>query len=327
MIIIRNDSLKIYKYLSIVLLIFIVLLSFYDLQCINSIHSHNLKTISLFFQLLLFIIFILYIISSKKLSQQENDEFDSLTKIVPGGIAKVYGNDKFTIQYADDKFYKMIGYTKEEFLRDYNNNSKFLIHPDDLTSVIRSFKFQLDNGQPFKAQFRVIKKDSEIIWISARGNTLSINKNISLYNFIFTDITIPKNAMSKLDLENKRYEIICKLSDDIYFEYDILNDTLINSNVCKKLFGNDHVISNFKENLINSDVIYKDDIENFINLYNDFNNGSKNISYRLRIKNSDNSYTKWQIQGSPIYDQNNVPIKIIGKAINISHLSKDLIEL
>lgn len=319
MIIIRDYSLKIYKGISILLFIFILLVSFYDLKYADSISSHNLRAILIFFQLLLFIIFILYMISSSNLFKQKNQEFDSLTKIIPGGIAKVYGNDKFTIHYADDTFYKMIGYTKEEFLKDYNNNSKFLIHPDDLNSVIRTFKFQLDNGQPFKAQFRVIKKDSQIIWVYAKGNTLSINKDISLYNFIFTDITTPKNALSKLDLENKRYEIICKLSDNIYFEYDILNDTLINSTVCRKLFGDEHIISNFKENLINSDVIFKDDIEVFRNLYNDFNNGSKNISYNLRIKNSNNNYDTWHIQAEPIFDKKHIPIKIIGKATNFSN--------
>lgn len=320
MIIIRNDSLKIYRNISILLFVFIIIVSFYDLKNINSVHSHNLSSILLFFQLLLFIIFILYVFSSKKLFIQENKEFDSLANIVPGGIAKVYGNDKFTIKYADDTFYKIIGYTKEEFLKDYNNNSRFLIHPDDLNSVIRTFKFQMDNGQPFKAMFRAIRKDSEIIWVYARGNTLSINKNVSLYNFIFTDITTTKNAFSQLDLENKRYEIICRLSDNIYFEYDILNDTLINSNVCKKLFGNDHIISNFKENLMNSNVIHKDDFPIFINLYDDFNSGAENICYNLRIKNMDDTYTTWQIHGEPIFNKERIPIKIIGKAINVSDI-------
>lgn len=319
MIIIRNNSLKIYNRISILLFIFIILASFYDFKYVNSVNSHNIRAVVIFFQLLLFIIFILYIISSKNLFKQEYQEFDSLTKIIPGGIAKVYGNDKFTINYADDTFYKIIGYTKEEFLKDYNNNAKFLIHPDDLNSVIRTFKFQLDNGQPFKAEFRAIRKDSKIIWIYAKGNTLSINKDVSLYNFIFTDITNSKNALSKLDLENKRYEIICKLSDKIYFEYDILKDTLINSTVCKKLFGDEHIISNFKENLISSDVIHQDDIPIFINLYNDFNNGVKNISYNLRIKNSHNTYDTWKIQGEPILDKKHVPIKIIGKATNINN--------
>lgn len=319
MIVIRNDSLKIYRNISILLFVFIIAASFYDLKYPSSIHSHNLRAILLFFQLLLFIIFMLYIISNQKISKREKQEFDSLTKIVPGGIAKVYGNDKFTIHYADDTFYKMIGYSKEEFFNDFNNNSKFLIHPDDLNSVIRTFKFQLDNGQPLKAEFRVIKKDSEIIWVYARGNTLSINQDISLYNFIFTDITTSKNALSKLELENKRYDIICKLSDKVYFEYDILNDTLINSTVCRKLFGNDQIISNFKENLINSDVIYKDDIPVFLNLYNDFNNGNESISYNLRIRNDDGSYTVWHIQGEPILDKTKAPIKIIGKATSISN--------
>lgn len=319
MIIIRNDSLKIYRNISILLFVFLNSISFYDLKYPSSIHSHNLRAILPFFQLLLFIIFILYIISSQKISKREKQEFDSLTKIVPGGIAKVYGNDKFTIHYADDTFYKMIGYSKEEFFNDFNNNSKFLIHPDDLNSVIRTFKFQLDNGQPFKAEFRVIKKDSEIIWIYAKGNTFSINKDISLYNFLFADITASKNTLSKLELENKRYDIICKLSDKVYFEYDILNDTLINSTVCRKLFGNDHIISNFKENLINSDVIYKDDIPVFLNLYEDFNNGTESIFYNIRIKNNDDSYTAWHIQGEPIFDKTKAPIKIIGKAAAISN--------
>ncbi|WP_294393574.1 PAS domain-containing protein [uncultured Clostridium sp.] len=319
MIIIQNDSLKIYRNILILLFVFVTTVSFYDLKYPSSVHSYNLRAVLLFFQVLLFIIFMLYIITSQKISNREKQEFDSLTKIVPGGIAKVYGNDKFTIHYADDTFYKMIGYSKEEFFNDFNNNSKFLIHPDDLNSVIRTFKFQLDNGQSFKASFRVIKKNSEIIWVYARGNTLSINKNISLYNFIFTDITTPQNTLSKLELENKRYDIICKLSDKVYFEYDILNNTLINSTVCRKLFGNDHIIANFKENLINSDVIYKDDIPDFLILCDDFSNGKENISYNLRIKNDDNSYTKWHIRGEPIFDKTKTPIKIIGKAASISN--------
>ena len=314
MIIIRKDSLKIYTLISILIFIFIISISFYDLRFLNTPSECNFRYVVLIFQLLLFIIFILYIISNNKLLKQQNLEFDSLTNIIPGGIAKIYGNDKFTIHYADNTFYKMIGYTKEEFLTYYNNNAKFLIHPDDLNSTIRNFKFQLDNGQPFKAEFRVIKKNSEIMWVSARGNTLSLNKNSSLYNFIFTDITVSKNALSQLDLENKRYEIICNLSNNVYFEYDIETDTLINNNVYKKLFGNEQIISNFKDNLINSDVIFKDDIPIFINLYNDFNNGIEGISYKLRVKDSDNSYKYCIIQGSPIFDKKHIPIKIIGKA-------------
>ena len=318
MITIRNNSLKIYKRISILLFIIISLISFYNLKSLNSTNIYNFKVIFLLSQLLLFIIFIFYIISSEKLFNQKSLEFDSLANIIPGGIAKIYGNDKFTIHYADNTFYKIIGYNKDEFLKDHNNNSKFLIHPDDLNTVIRNFKFQLDNGQPFKAEFRIIKKNSKIIWISARGNTLSLNKNISLYNFIFTDITTSKNALSQLELENKRYEIICKLSDNIYFEYDIEKDTLINSNVCKKLFGNDNIISNFKENLITSDVIYRDDIPIFIKLYDDFNKGMDNLSYKLRIKNFDGNYKYWNIQAAPIFNKKHIPIKIIGKATLIN---------
>lgn len=318
MIIIKKNSLKIYKYIYIFTFIFIIIASFFDLKHLEAPYRHNFKVMILVFQFFLFIIFILLLHESNKLFNRKAQEFDSLTQIIPGGIAKVYGNDKFTIHYADDTFYKIIGYTKEDFFNYHHNNSKFLIHPDDLNSVIRTFKFQMDNGQPFKAIFRVIRKDSQIIWIQAKGNTLLIDKDLTLYNFIFTDITSSKNALSQLDLENKRYEIICRLSDKVYFEYDILNDTLINNTVCQKLFGNDNVITNFKENPITNDVIHKDDIPVFMNLYKDFNNGIKNISYNIRIKNSNNTYNVWHIKAEPIFDNNNVPIKIIGTATDIS---------
>lgn len=100
-------------------------------------------------------------------------------------------NDEFsTILYANQYFYDLIGYTKEEMENLFNNRFSYLVI-DNIPEILVHVYEVISRGDNLDYEFRMRKKDGSIIWVH---DTAVYNKKENTFYVTLMDITYMKNV-------------------------------------------------------------------------------------------------------------------------------------
>lgn len=180
-------------------------------------------------------------------------------------------NDEFsTILYANQYFYDLIGYTKEEMETIFENRFAELVI-DDVSEILVKVEEVVSKGENLDFEYRMRRKDGSIIWIH---DTAVYNKKNNTFYVTLMDITHMKS---------------------IEYQKDKLNSYL--NNITNKIIISDvNGIIEYKNKEAEKDSTYpkigeniKDYIsENIIGYYNeelwDLVKSGQSIEYETRIK-------------------------------------------
>lgn len=140
-----------------------------------------------------------------KNNTKENKNLTELADSAECGLIKIAYNSEMTILYANEYFYTLHGYSREEYTELFNTNALARIHPNDLQRFKASVARQLSMGTALRFEYRVIKKDGSISWLLINGKMTTENQQIA-YLCSCMDITTMKVsyqdlAKSKLELD------------------------------------------------------------------------------------------------------------------------------
>lgn len=125
----------------------------------------------------------------------------SLFKFVPGGIFRVRFEAGYPLEYANDLYYKIHGYTLEQLRDELGNMTEKLIHPEDIEHVHKTLNKAIKNGE--KAVFyetRVICRGGDIKHLLCGNGFMYTSEGVSINIMIF-DIDYMSNAR---DLDNNK---------------------------------------------------------------------------------------------------------------------------
>ena len=108
-------------------------------------------------------------------------------------------NDEFfTILYANQYFYNLIGYTKEEVKSIFSDKlSKLII--DDISFIFMKIKEIIDSGENLNIEYRLRRKDNSVIWIHENS---VYNKEENAFYVTLMDITHMKTIEYQKDKLN-----------------------------------------------------------------------------------------------------------------------------
>lgn len=136
------------------------------------------------------------------------------------------------------------------------------------------------------------------------------------------DVTIAKTALHNLEIDEERYRIVFELCEETLWEYNIGLETMIHSIKYNENFSGDSIIKNYRQSMLSKKNIHKDDIENFNSFCDDLALGKKQIKLEIRTKNKYGQYTWFLMKGTTVFDDDGIPIKVIGKTSNIDESKK-----
>ena len=143
---------------------------------------------------------------TEELRQQE-EQLSILANKAECGLIKLAYNSEMTILYANDYFYTLHGYTKEEYTELFGAHALARIHPDDAQRFKASVARQLAMGTALRFEYRVIKKDGTIGWLLIKGQMAATDQRIC-YLCSCIDITASKVAYQDLAKSKLELDII-----------------------------------------------------------------------------------------------------------------------
>lgn len=149
-------------------------------------------------------------IKERRQAEQElrarEQEYRSLVNNIPGFVFKGFAD--FTVEFFDNRIDKFTGYTQEEFNAKRLKWSELIIHEDLQTAkavLVQALK--LDGH--YVREYRLRKKDGEIVWIQERSQIVKDQEGrIDYISGIFFDITGLKQAEEALQETQKKLTAI-----------------------------------------------------------------------------------------------------------------------
>lgn len=141
-------------------------------------------------------------------------------------------NVKFLL--ANNRFYEMLGYTREQYLNEVSDIFS-IIHPDDLQLLLDTAERVGRTGESAVIEYRARRRDNREIWIKHVISTTRFDEVDEIVQLsVFTDITERKNTETKIKENDEKLRFLNEtaglLLEHAESEYGL-------ENVLKKIAG------------------------------------------------------------------------------------------
>ena len=243
---------------------------------------------------------------------------DVLKEIVSGVVVVSVGKDGVSFDYANEEFFHILGYTRQEFFETVNDNILDIFDANDFAGLVDRTKNIYNSGDVIQIECSVKKKNGEKGWIIITTKmTNSGNLFDKRYVCNVVDITHMKELQSQLQEQQERYEIVQELSDDILFSYDVHEDVFEASSKMLRSLGTKTKITDAMENFTYGSIFDPRDVPTVITAYSNAISGKKVNIFDARIMNNRGDYVWYRVKFAAVYDSEGEAVKFIGTLCDI----------
>ena len=142
---------------------------------------------------------VLYIITFKELKRLLNMSECALFIAKPGA--------EIEILYANAKFYSMLQYTSKEYHEKFGNCLMAAVLPEEKQKIRNLIARQIAAGGTLHLEFRALRKDGNVLWISLSAHTVMVDGEMRYYSSCM-DITKIKKSLDDVYKAKNEMEII-----------------------------------------------------------------------------------------------------------------------
>ncbi len=253
------------------------------------------------------------------------EELEAILQETVAGIALVSPHmDGVRLDYTNDAFFQIFGYTREEYEELGVDIRLNLFDKKDFMNIITKINTDYAPGEIIRLECRINKKGGERAWvlISTRKSSKSENGEQTLVCSI-VDITEMKKQHIELERSKERYEIVEELSDNILFTYDVTTDVFEASSKILRSMGTRTKIENAIESITYGDILDPRDVPAFISALSNGLSGQKKNSFDGRVINNRGDGVWHRIQFYVVYDENGDPVQFVGTLTDIDKEKKE----
>ena len=232
--------------------------------------------------------------------------------------------DGIQLDYTNDGFFKIFGYTREEYEELSEDVLMNLFNQADFIDMVKKINTEYEPGEVIEFETKINKKGGEKAWvlISTR-KPRSAAKDEQVFICNITDITYTKKLQMQLRDEKERYEIVEEISDDIMFNYDVVSDVFECSSKILKGIGTRTKIENAIESITYGDMLDHRDVPAFIMALSNALSGKKLNIFDARLINNHGDGVWHRIKFAALYDDGGNAVRFIGTMTDIDKEKKE----
>lgn len=246
------------------------------------------------------------------------NELSFLEQSKIGGIFKARMDEKFTVLYANDSYYKIHGITRQEMRERYEDSASRLVHPDDAAEVDARIADAIDKRQEsLTLEYRVIRGDGKVAWLHASAGLTATEDGFMLSGMVI-NIDERKRFEEQLQWSEKRFQIAISQTKINVWEYDLSTRSILQTEKSYAAFGIGMVIANVPESMIESGTVHPDDAKKYMALYTKLHQGEAAAEAVVRIRATDGAYYWEKINYTNVFDEYGVPIRAVAVSEDIT---------
>ena len=232
--------------------------------------------------------------------------------------------DGIQLDYTNDGFFKIFGYTREEYEEIGEDERMNLFSQADFIDIVRKLNTEYEPGDIIEFELRINKKGGEKAWVLvSTRKPRNVAKNEQVFICNLTDITYTKKLQMQLSEEKEKYEIVEEISDDILFSYDVVADVFECSAKILRGVGTRTKIDNAIETFTYGDVLDHRDVPAFILALSNALSGKKINVFDARVINNRGDGVWHRIKFAVIYGDDGNATKFIGTMTDIDKEKKE----
>lgn len=260
--------------------------------------------------------------SKRQLSEvyQAKHEAELIANSIPGGVIKIRMSD-FTLLYANDGFYRLAGYTKEEYKINFGDHCDHVIHPDDQETVMNHVKMAVSNGGMLGFEYRIIAKNGDVRWTYVNGCRTDDDEGEPVYLCILMDITKRKQLEQSFEESALRSKLLSRMMEETYWTYNLERDMMYRDGDLSITYSDDYKIQNFLSEEYFQQIFHHDEWEK---AFADFNYATKHCTKQknqYQIRTVEGGFRKMEVSYISVNTTGgDVPDRIFGN----TKLSKEM---
>ncbi len=253
------------------------------------------------------------------------EELENVLRESVTGVAIVSPHpDGVKLNYTNDAFFEIFGYTRDEYEEVGDEVRLNLFNQEDFMNIITKINSDYAPGEVINFECRINKKGGNQAWVLISTRKPS-NAKEGEQDFVcnIVDISDTKNLQMQLQKEKIRYEIIEELSDNIIFNYDVATDVFEASAKILRSLGTKTKFDNAIENITYGDMLDHRDVPAFIGALSNALSGQRKNSFDARIINNRGDGIWHRIKFTVIYDDKGNAAQFIGSLTDIDKEKKE----
>ncbi len=202
-----------------------------------------------------------------------------------------------------------------------------LINKRSVRQMISSAIANAQLSKGFTAEYDLTAECGKRKWVIVRG-LMREDDGANMLYLSFVDTTMRKEIMEQLYREREHSRLILEITDDIIFDYDLVEKTVYFSGNFSQHFRTPNRLENFPNALSSYfRIIAETSISTFWELVERINNGDKYYSCEIELVKYDGEHVWYNVQYKLILDIMSTPIKAIGKMTDITRQKERMEEL
>ena len=241
------------------------------------------------------------------------------------GIAIVSPHpDGVRLEYTNDGFFSVFGYTRDEY-EELNPEVRMnLFNQADFIDIVSKINTQYEPGEVIEFETRINKKGGEKAWaLFSTRKPRNVLKEDLIFICNIMDITKMKKLQMQLEEEKEKYEIVEDISDNILFNYDVVSDVFECSAKNVRGVSARTKIENAIENFTYGDIIDHRDVPVFIEALSNALSGKKINVFDARITNNRGDGVWHRIKFAVIYNETGNATRFVGTIADVDKEKKE----
>ncbi len=253
------------------------------------------------------------------------EELETVLKEAVVGIAIVSPHsDGIRLDYTNDAFFNIFGYTRDEYENLSMDVRLNLFNQADFMNIVSLVNTAHEPGAVIQFETRINKKGGEKAWVlisTRKPSNTTKDELVFVCNII--DITDMQKLRMEIQAEKEKYEIVEEMSDDIIFNYDVISDVFECSSKILRGLGTKTKIEDAIENFTYGDIFDHRDVPQFIEALSNALSGKKTNVFDARIINTRGDSIWHRIKFAVIYGDDGNALKFIGTMTDIDKQKKE----
>lgn len=204
---------------------------------------------------------------------------------INGGVVMLAMDTGFKIQYANSGFAKMVGIERDYEKTLFSENYTDYICQEDVPRLNEMLQRTLKSGGGMELELGIQRVDGSSIPALFHG-TVALEDGKPVLYCVVMDISVQKKMMQEIEEERERYAMIIEQTDDIVFDINLEEETIITSRRFEEVFQRS-ITSPAGWAEESRDSIHEEDRERFGEAVLKIQTDSNRETLRIRLKKAD----------------------------------------
>lgn len=258
--------------------------------------------------------------------QNERDDFlstdlrERILSELPCGLCVARRDERLSIAYANESFYRMIGYSNASAAAEGGVLGALDRVDADAREQLSSRLLPLIGGEERAVSFeaRLDRADGDSLWCMVRIRCAECDSGMLICAFM--DISAQKLVEEELRVREEEYRIAVRQSDKLVFRYDIAKKTIYLPPESAELFQVD-VIHDVPDSLEAIGMINPDSLDAFRETMDLICSGVRptgSAVLQLRLHCDEDTFEWYRVAYSLIYREDRTPAQAVVSLQNVS---------